>query len=245
MEDETGASYTYRVAEVPDIGSLKKQLETEGFFVQKVSDSIARTSDFSIIGNNTIDDFIKFAKRTKTTIVMIDSTYIGKESCTIDLDIYSDDFKILDKEVNKFNESLDSVDFSVPYDTILFFLYEGWPFGIKFANSKLASLARTDERLQSLLDDHSEEIDRIRGERQKKICEMEDSLMEKIVCDPDFQICVNQASRMEYLKRYLERPENREAKELLSGSYGAPTNSSLKGFGDRAWALVKARKKGA
>lgn len=243
MESRIHTVDSYETAEIPDLDSMKKRLESEGFFIQKVSDSIDRGEAFSIIGENTLDDLIGFAKKTGASIVMIDAVYLDKESYEIDLEL-EEDVSFLQKDVDDFNDSLESMDFTKPYDVFLYFFYEGAPFGIRYHNSELVELASMSarDRIGQFQEEHEDDMRKMIEERQRKICEMEDSLLEQIADNQDFQVCTNQASRVDFLKRFLDRPENREARELLQDRYGFIPASTLKGFGDRAWAIVKARK---
>ena len=243
MEDRIYTIDSYETEEIPDMESVKKRLESEGFFVQMVYDSVGRSGNFSIIGNNSIEDFIGFAKRTNASIVMIDELRLDKESYAIETD-FEDDVDFIQKDVDRFNESLDSIDFGKPYDVYLYFFYEGQPFGIRYQNSELVELASmsAEDRIHMFQEEHEEDMRRMLEERQRKVREMEDSLLNVLADDPQFQVCTNQAARVDFLRRFLERPENKEARELLQTGYGFLPASTLKGFGDRAWAIVKARK---
>ena len=243
VEDRIYTADGYETIEIPDMDQIRKILESEGFLVQNVHESIGRGMDFSIIGENKLEDITGFAKRVDAKIIFIDECYLDKDSYIMDIEL-EEDISFLQKDLDEFNESLDSIDFDMPYDVFVYLVYEGIPFGIRFQNTVLVELASmpSRDRFRKFQERHKDDVKKVIKERNRKICEMEDSLLETIASNPDFQICTNQAARVEFMKRFLDRSENAEAKELLSKGCGFVPSSTLKGFGDRAWAIVKTRK---
>lgn len=243
VEDRIYTTDGYKTGEIPDMGQTIKALESKGFYVQKVHDSVGRGVDFSIVGNNTLDDFISLAQKVNATIVMIDECYLDKDAYIMEFDL-DEDTAFLQKDIDEFNKSLDSIKFEKPYDVFIYFFYEGLPFGVRFQNTELVELASLSsrDRFMEFQERHEEDVRKVIEERKRKARELEDSLLETIANDPEFQMCTNQASRVDFMKRFIERNENKEAKEILSSGYGYVPQNTLKGFGDRAWALYKSRK---
>ncbi len=243
MEKSIFTAHDYEISEIPDLDLTRNKLESEGIFVQNVHNIMDRNIGFSIIGNNTLDDLIGFIKKTNTSIVMIDTVYLDKESYKIDLELEEDEF-FLQKDVDDFNESLERIDFSKPYDVFLYFFYEGSSFGILYQNSELMKLASlsAEDRIIQFEKEHGEEYNKMLEERSRKTQDIENQLVENIANSPGFQFCTNQTLRSDFLINFFKKPENNEAKKLLQNEFGFIGASTYKRLGDKAWVVVKVRK---
>ena len=193
----------------------------DGFTVQEVS---GRFPDLFILGGNTLDDLKSFASSIGESVVFMEREYVDRESLLIQpetlLDLPLEILGGVQLDSHRFNRDLCAMDLSSPVETILFVVYRGREFGVRFVDGDLDAFrcVLPEERVEGFV--------RERLARNTKTTEKpnlsvmkEDPLIESfsdlLIKDPEFRKLRSDDDRFNYVIKIARRPGNAELKPAV------------------------------
>lgn len=191
-----------------------------------------------------IEDFLKFAMDLNSGYLYYYYTYYHSGEYIISLDWYNEYSKEFKTEIHKYNQHIESLDFSSPKSLTLFVLQNGTYVGVVLENPWIDNqdISVAEEAIEVIEKRFYREVKKIRTDKKDQQKEEENELREIIFNDPEFKLCKNQALRYWYLIELLEK-ENMMKYDYLVQPYGYYKEGKVKWFMDVTWDLYKDRNK--
>lgn len=191
------------------INELKKHFEQNGIGVYKVELCNDEYDGKSIIFLEE-EEFIKFLNNNDIKNIFYEEPNYDIDDYTIDEDMYIDLkekyslelYKNIEKRIKKYNKELKKIIESKNQEITLVVPYQ-YNYIWYYTNRDDSNLEDPDEALEEILDEFGEEINQ-ENSFNKKVNSQKKQLKKIIIRDNDFNACVTNQMKEDYLLKLLE-----------------------------------------
>ena len=204
---------------MPTADEIRDSLD--GLTVQEVS---GRRPDIFILGGNTLEDLKSFASGIGESVVFMERVYVDRDALAIRpetlLDLPLEILGGVQLDSHRFNRDLAAMDLSSPVEIILFAVYRGREFGIRFVDQDLDTFRgiSPEERVEGFVRERLARNVKP-AERPNLAVMKEDPLIERfsdlLIKDPEFRKLRTDDERFYYVIKIARRPGNAELKEAV------------------------------
>ena len=196
-----------------NLKDIQKKIEKEKFKFYKVG----LAPDVLANGNNlfNIDNFLEFVRLQKIDVVFGCELFDDATDYLITENVLEEELgryvaeeikDIIKNDIEKYNENIYKIDFTIPFSYIIACLYEG---KYCFTNIRIdrnvdeSFLVTPEEKIQEIVANNENNICKKRVERKSIVEELKRELKEIIVNDEKFLLCTNKQLRFRYIRELL------------------------------------------
>ena len=182
------------------------KINPEGFYIA-LTDNIEEF--FDLCRNHQIDTvFYKYFLYERDSFVVTNEL----------LKKYTDNSKELSfyrAWADEYNKSVNSLDFENPYRLVLCATITSFPV-VYVAQNEWIEIEKAEDALFAFQDEHEEELSKF-YEYSLTSSSLRDSFADILLSDKEFRYCTNNDSRSNYIKRFLQKKENKRFWALAKG----------------------------
>lgn len=221
-----------------DLDLLAFQVEIEG--------PVDNGCKLRLVGKD-IQDLIVFAKNHDIDTVFYHYTYYDHDSVSIGEDVLdkviqrSELIEMLQPEIDKYNEKIETLDFNKPAGLKVYCIYQGVFIYIQEDDDWLKSLGYTSAYIAAM-ELFNKDADKLLEQMQKesiKRQELRDECRKIIMDDPKFHGCTNASLRHYYTNEFFNKGKNRKYKDAFFSEEHGYYDVTMATFVDDIWREFK------